>query len=599
MMNQNGKWAIEPLVPEAIYTDRKEFIDSFHRAALRAASRRTISTVLLGQRRMGKTEIFKRVVNRLFFEQDHLDPNAVIPVYYQFPEAPIDLMNFALEYIENFIRWYAAFRLRDPEILGEPENCRELFEIVREKMDVTGKFNHAMNLWRAIDKGGIVLPEKKAIMLPRVVAARDDDTIIMFLDEFQNTRLPHREFDVTGYYQEAVESLTCPHFVTGSAMSMLADEMLGRGALYGRFDYERINAFTDYWGAELARRAAGLFEVDLPEFMAPVVSERCGGNPFYITAVVRQAEKQGKKIPSEEALNKLLAVDITSGFIWGELSEQVSRWVARVNEYGITKWVLHLAALEEGEEIHLERIQKELYRHEHVDVPIQQIKDVLVKLARGDLVDYKSFGDWFSKINDPILNEFLRVWGKIEVEKESRDRIEDQTLEKFEKIQKRFHEYKGYLAEVYMIQILWNGQGKTLPGRCFHAHEDIALPDRFTYIDQRRRPGAGRNMEVDIYAAAGTVVWMAESKWWSGSKVGRDVVENLLDQAKRLEEKKGDGLRSLRLWIFANDGFTTPAKELMRQNGVLWSARTELNELLEVVKLRKLPNLENNKNSES
>ncbi len=592
-MNQNGKWAIEPLVPEAIYTDRKEFIDSFYRAGLRAISRRTISTVLLGQRRMGKTEIFKRVVNRLFFEQDHQDPNAAIPVYYQFPEMASGPGNFALEYIENFVRWYAAFRLRDPKILSHPENAGELFDSIARRMEVSEYFNHAMNLWRAIDKGGIVLPEKKAIMLPRVVAARDDCTIIMFLDEFQNSRLPHREFEVTGYYQEAVESLTCPHFVTGSAMSILADEMLGKGALYGRFDYERINVFSNYWGAELARRAARLYEVDLPEIMAPVVSERCGGNPFYITAVVRQAEKQGKKIDAEETLNKLLAVDITSGFIWGELSEQVSRWVARVNEHGITKWALHLAALEEGEEIDLERIQRELYRHEQVDVSIQEIKEVLVKLARGDLLEYKSFGDWFSKINDPILNEFLNVWGKIEVEKESRDRIEDKTLRKFGRVQKRFHEYKGYLAEVYMIQTLWNGQGKTLPGRCFHSDVDIVFPDRFTYIDQRRRSGAGQRMEVDIYGAAGSELWMAESKWWSGNKVGRDVVENLLEKAKFVKEREGEDLRTIRLWIFANDGVTTPAKELMRQKGVLWSTRTELNELLDAVNLRKLPELEN------
>ncbi len=64
-MNQNGKWAIETLAPEAIYTDRKEFINSFYRAALRAKSRRTISTVLLGRKRMGKTEIFKDVVEQI------------------------------------------------------------------------------------------------------------------------------------------------------------------------------------------------------------------------------------------------------------------------------------------------------------------------------------------------------------------------------------------------------------------------------------------------------------------------------------------------------------------------------------------------------
>jgi len=47
--------------------------------------------------------------------------------------------------------------------------------------------------------------------------------------------------------------------------------------------------------------------------MSPVVAERCGGNPFYITAVVQQAAEQEKPIANEEMLNELLAVDISSG----------------------------------------------------------------------------------------------------------------------------------------------------------------------------------------------------------------------------------------------------------------------------------------------
>ena len=79
-MNKN-QWAIKTLVPEEVYTDREHFLDYFYQTALKAQHRRSMSTVLLGQRRMGKTEIFKRVVNRLFFEQDHTDPNAVVPIY--------------------------------------------------------------------------------------------------------------------------------------------------------------------------------------------------------------------------------------------------------------------------------------------------------------------------------------------------------------------------------------------------------------------------------------------------------------------------------------------------------------------------------------
>ena len=65
-MNKN-QFAIKTLVPDEIYTDRQYFLDFFYNESLKAATRRSSSMVLLGQRRMGKTEIFKRVVNRLFF----------------------------------------------------------------------------------------------------------------------------------------------------------------------------------------------------------------------------------------------------------------------------------------------------------------------------------------------------------------------------------------------------------------------------------------------------------------------------------------------------------------------------------------------------
>jgi len=53
-MSQNQhtpNWAIRTLVSEDVYTDRQEFLDYFYQAALKAPTRRTASTVLLGQRR--------------------------------------------------------------------------------------------------------------------------------------------------------------------------------------------------------------------------------------------------------------------------------------------------------------------------------------------------------------------------------------------------------------------------------------------------------------------------------------------------------------------------------------------------------------------
>ena len=532
------------------------------------------------------------MVNRLFFEQNHKDPKAVVPVFFSFTEEVVDRKTFALKYTENFVRWYAAFRTGDPGLITREIGRKELVEHVQSGMEIPEGFSNALELLRVIEEGDVTLPEQRALELPKNVSDWDDSTIAMFLDEFQNTWLPQHGFRVVGFMQVAVETLTCIHFVTGSAMIMLADEILGKGALFGRFESRPIKPFSDYYGEELALRAAEYYHAGISRFMAPVISDRCGGNPYYITAVVRRAAALRRTIDDEKVLNEVLAAEISSGFIWAELSDQVRRWIARTNEYGITKWILYLAARQDKEEIDLEQIRTELKTHEFVDVPVEKIKEVMIRLARGDLLEFKSFGNWFGKIDDPILNEFIRVWGQIEVEKQRRSEIEERTLSKFSVVERRFHEYKGHLSEVYMIQILWNGQGKTLPGKYFHSAEDIKMPHRFFYIDQRHRKSSGKNMEVDIYGGAATEVWMAESKWWTGRKVGPDAAEHLLRQGEIVKEREKEHLERLRLWIFAHDGFTREAEKLMEENRVLWSAREDLDGLLETVGLRKLPDLE-------
>ena len=316
----------------------------FYEAALKARTRRTMSTVLLGQRRMGKTEIFKRVVNRLFFEQDHNDPKAVIPIYYSFPDTFKDEWHFATEYVENFMRWYAAFRLGDKNLLLEESVNRDaLITLIREQITLIEGIEFSLNLLDSLINKRPNSPERVALQHPRRVSDHHDSTIVVFLDEFQNTRLPQYQFEVVGYMQEAVESPTCPHFVTGSAMSILAREILGRGSLFGRFDSEPCEPLTSYFGTELAHKAANYYKTTLTEEIAPVVAERCGGNPFYITALIRQSAKQKQALKDEPTLNAMLAVDLSSGFIWNELSAQVNQWIERINDYGITKWVLSVS----------------------------------------------------------------------------------------------------------------------------------------------------------------------------------------------------------------------------------------------------------------
>jgi len=590
-MNQNQhtpNWALETLVPEEVYTDRQTFLDYFYKTALRARTRRTFSTVLLGQRRMGKTEIFKRVVNRLFFEQDHQDAEAVIPVYYSFPDTFKDRWDFATKYVENFMRWTVAFRLRETKFLSQDAvTSQELIETIRQNESLfSERFQGTLKLLNGFFDKAVIIPEEVAVCLPRRIASYDNITIVVFLDEFQNTRLPQYDFDVVGYMQEAVESPTCPHFVTGSAMSILAREILGRGSLFGRFDSDPIEPLTGYWGTELTRNAANYYQADISEEMAPIVAERCGGNPFYITAVARQANKLNQVIADEESLNTILAVNLSSGFIWAELNDQVSRWIERINEYGITKWILYLSALEEGDRIDLERIQQTLIKQEGQHLSLDKIRNVLIKLSRGDLVQYMELGGWFRKVKDPILLEFLKVWGRIEVEGQDESFVRDNLQIKYNRLKRQISELKGYMAEVYMAQILLNAQRQNLPGKYFHQPNDIAVPS-FNFMILRERLGTGKGAEIDVHGGAGIEQWVAESKWYQGRKVGIAEAKKLLDKGEMVRQNRDADFA--RTWFFGNDGFTREAEDFMRENEIFWSTRADLDELLSYVQLRRLP----------
>ena len=583
--------AIKTIVPDEVYTDRKEFIEYFYEAALKAATRRSRSIVLMGQRRMGKTEIFKRVVNRLFFEQDHKDPNSVVPVYYKFPDNITDRWEFSIEYVVNFIKWYTAFKMRNINILDKNFiKLNALPEFVKSNIEMTQGMDYSLRLLEALVEHDAIGPEDSAVNLPRSVSDRDDSTIVMFLDEIQNLHLPQCDFRVVGHMQDAVESPTCPHFVTGSAMTIL-DEILGKGSLYGRFRDKPIKPFTVYYGAELVRNSSEYYNANIPKIMAPVISKRCGGNPFYINSVIEQSVEQKTPLDSEKAINKILAIDLSSGFIYQELREQVMKWIERLNNHNITKWILYLAALEEEDKINPQRIQRELIKREGKNININEIKSVMIKLAQGDLIDYKSIGGWFANVNDPILQEFLRVWGRIEVAGKARGQVEEKIISKYESLNRKYRNYQGYLAEVFMIQILWNNQNKVIDGKFFNYPNEIQMPDRFIYIDHRSRLGAGRGKEIDIYATAGRNVWVAESKWQK-DPVGIKVVENLIRQGGLVRERRGDELGELTLWLFASSGVTKDAEKLMKENGILWSTKEDLNALLKFSDLRELPEID-------
>ena len=127
--------------------------------------------------------------------------------------------------------------------------------------------------------------------------------------------------------------------------------------------------------------------------------------------------------------------------------------------------------------------------------------------------------------------------------------------------------HAGAWERVYVSQVLWNSQRRTLPAALLHSTEDIAVPDRFVCIWHRKRLGAAPDMEIDVEAAVGKELWLCESKWLSGRKAGVKEIESLLYKGRLFTVQKGSGLKILRLCFFACGGFTPDAEYLMAKEG--------------------------------
>ncbi len=58
-------------------------------------------------------------------------------------------------------------------------------------------------------------------------------------------------------------------------------------------------------------------------------------------------------------------------------------------------------------------------------------------------LEYMELGRWFRKVDDPILLDFLKAWGKFEVEGQAHDRVIRDTIKEYDALARRFNDLKG------------------------------------------------------------------------------------------------------------------------------------------------------------
>ncbi len=102
---------------------------------------------------------------------------------------------------------------------------------------------------------------------------------------------------------------------------------------------------------------------------------------------------------------------------------------------------------------------------------------------------------------------------------------------------------------------------------------------------------SGEGQELDLVGGAGPDAWICQSRWVVGKKQGVKVLKVLLAQRDLFVEHFAPR-RPVTLWLFAYKGLINEAQTFAKRHGILWSTREQLDELLELLGLRPLPNLD-------
>ncbi|MDI6794797.1 MAG: hypothetical protein QME81_18350, partial [bacterium] len=425
------------------------------------------------------------------------------------------------------------------------------------------------------------------------------------LDEFQDVikirNSDGLDPDAVGRYQEAVEVPHCPHLITGSALTLILKDILGRGPLYGRFMPEYIRGLDPYFAKELVKKCARHYEVETTEEMATEIALRTAGNPFYIKAIVSMANKLGIRLKTIEETNSSLASDLIKGAIYSDLFQQIRKFVYETNKSGLGKDLVYYVAQNFDEEKGwIDRDDMKIIARK-ARRSLEEVQEMCYDLARADLIDEYEEHERYGKVKDPILNEFLKEYTKMSKEKKSQDVVLDEKLVEYENqvemLKKELasregllSNYKGKTVEVYLRYLMTRWNNEEIEGTFFGSKERIFLP-KFIWVDSQmlKAPNTGAH-QFDLIGKKTSTGWIGESRYWEGKKIGVEQTRNFADKCERIARVVLK-LKEMKIWYFSKDGFTDKAKEYMQKHGILYSDEESLNNLLLHFGLERIPQM--------
>lgn len=578
--------------PDKEFIDRKVEIDNIYKLALATSANTTQSLYLKGKRKIGKTEVLKRVYNRLFWEQGR-----VIPFYYCFYKEFSDILEFAKDYLTEFAKQYLGFIKKQPFFIRKNISLNKILGILED--EEYPKLKELIeNYYEYAIRGDCLDALKNSIIAPCTLSLEGFEKVFVILDDFHRTKYiksSEIKSGLLGEFSKILNNRCCPHIITGYSVKMLNEIFSGEN-ITGKCDIMTLNGLKKDDACILFKNLCELFNIKFLKENVNLMANHLALNPFYIKSFIRSAQRMGVSMYSLKDFQKLYIYEVTAGNIGFYFSSILDNFLQEEEKRLAIKILKTCVDAPKGGltgGIIADAISSDLPKTSKVLVALQEGNLLEMDFSRIKgihdpvLRDYISFiyftmieGQEPSVVNIRMISDGLKALSKRGGQKISEDLkiMVENILNSFDcqRIPKILFDWKKFISQYGKESF------KEVSEKLINEKEFFPLPQVIgvTESSSNIRDIApekiflfGYGFDDGSYEEDSEILWVC-AIFFSPSVIRVNEVEEFERRVDEIRQTSGNF--KIGLWLVAKDGFTDGAAEKLNKNGIKYSDMNQL-----------------------
>jgi len=575
------------------FTNRKQELNFLWSLADEATRHQASSYAIIARKGMGKTALMLEFYRQLFTRQ-----KKVVPFFVSFAEdvsqpgvVQLTLEKFISKLFVTFAFQYGAFKSGK---FPTPVRLPYSVEAQKKFFATCGDSyleEHFLNHLEMLKTGAVETAFDHAIEFPSYITSLRGEPGMVMIDEFQVlTEIYDQRYgkfrNITQWFQKPAEARWCPMVVSGSAVSLVVDTVMG-GLLARRFGPFYIDPFDQQNSLEYAYKLSRQKQIKLSEAAAAEIHRLTGGNPYYIWCFFHSFGLEDKDLSTPEKVEALYTFETTDlkGKIRQFWDTHFKAVADKINDDKIGLQALYQLAVAR-KEVRIAEVATE------IGIEPEKARQVLKNLYEADLLERQtgSIFPVYDHIKDPVLAAYIAreyQTGLMGLKLETHLQTQ---LQELRQSRGNVARMLGEAAELFTRHVLLSFDGQEVDAAVFNlASGNLKLP-QFKKVEHRTGLILdGETIEFDLLAE-GEETWLIEVKYRKTPAQLADVEKFIEKLSKLADWSRPAGLRAgKRLWFFSRSGFNAEAGKCLRELNILHSDILQFNALCRAVKIGEVP----------